>query len=213
MTVDEAPVDGDASVEEADVLAAAEEAFTRVMRGAADPVELMPPDLEPADALRWTGDRVTELLAELAELPLNRILGLTPDATGADGGLRSGPAGQDDPAAGGSPPRGEPVVLRGTPGSVVEARIWVHLIGAPPAGNLRFALGGLVGPDGDPCPVVEVLFAPAELAVPTPVGASTLLRLRIPAGAAPGSHHGLVVGRGVAAAVLPITVEVAWPRR
>ena len=36
----------------------------------------MPPELKPADAVRWIGDRVTELVAGFAELPLDRLVDL-----------------------------------------------------------------------------------------------------------------------------------------
>jgi hypothetical protein len=197
--VDDRPVQPDLAD---DVLRSAEEAFVRVMSGVAEQVETMPPDLEAADALRWAGDRVTELLAGLAELPLDRVLGLAGPSVG----------GSDHDRHRGAPAtpmlRGEPLVLRAARGAVAETRVWVHLIGQPPAATLRFALSDLVGPDGDPWVDGEAVFEPAELVLPTCTAASTLLRLTIPDAASLGEHHGLIIGRGVAGAVVPITVVI-----
>ena len=170
-----------------DVLRAADDAFDRVMAGVPEQLETMPPNLEPADALRWAGDRVTELIAGLAELPLDRLAGPT-----------------EQP-----PPAGEPLTVHARRGSVAEVRIWVHLVGPVPPATMRFALSELMGPSGASLTPERVDFVPAELAVPTPVGTSILLRLVVPERAGVGSHHGLVVGRGVAGAVVPITVVVA----
>lgn len=176
------------------VLRTAEQAFARVMRGVDEQVERMPPDLEPADALRWAGDRMTELLADFAELPLDRMLGLAAPAAAT---------GTDAP-----PPRGEPVVVRAVHGSVAEARVWVHVVGELSATTLRFALSDLVGPDGDPWSSPGAGFTPAEISLPTTVGSATLLSLPIPDDATPGDHHGLVIGRGVTGAVVPVTVVI-----
>lgn len=180
----------DATVAAEAVLRSAEEAFSRVTSGVREQVETMPPDLEPADALRWAGDRVTELLAGLADLPLDRLLG------------------RPEPPATESAPRGDPIVVCGARGSVVEARVWVHPIGRLPATTLRFALSDLVGPDGTAWAAAEAVFAPAELALPGLAAPSTVLRLRLPDLAAPGEHHGLIIGRGAAGAVVPITLVI-----
>lgn len=173
-----------------DVLRSADEAFDRVMTGVDHPLETMPPDLEPADAIRWAGDRVTELLAGVAALPLDRLLG---------------PSGGAEDRS----PVGEPVTAHAARGGVAEVRIWVHQIGPVPAATLRFVLTELVGPSGASLTGTTAEFAPAELLVPAPACASTVLRLPIPEAAEVGSHHGLVVAAGVAGAVVPITVVVA----
>lgn len=173
-----------------DVLRCADEAFDRVMAGVPEQLETMPPELAPADALRWAGDRVTELLAGLAELPLDRWLE-APDSTEQQ------------------PTTGEPVTVRARRGEVAEVRIWVHLVGQVPTATMRFALSQMVGPSGSAPVIEDVEFVPAELLVPAPVGASTVLRLAVPEHAEVGYHHGLVVGRGVPGAVVPITVVVA----
>jgi hypothetical protein len=193
------PADGHLSE---DLLRSAEEAFARVMSGVAEQVETMPPDLEAADALRWAGDRTTEMLAGLAELPLDRLLGLADRSV--DGRDHDNDPGVSDRAA----PRGEPLVVRAARGSVAETRVWVHLIGQPPATTLRFSLSDLVGPEGNAWAGNEVVFTPAAIVLPAPTAASVLLRLTIPDGVPPGEHHGLIIGRGVTGAVVPITVVI-----
>ena len=191
MTDGPAPDASSGALEQA-VLAAAEQAFSRVMTGVPDQVETMPPELETADALRWAGDRVTELLAGFAELPLDRLIGLAAPGTA-------------DPSPG---PVGEPLKVRGIRGSTAQLRVWVHAVGDVAPARVRFELASLVAPDGASWLRPDATFAPAELAVPAPVGASTVLALQIPEDAVPGSHNGLVIGRGVAGAVVPITVVI-----
>ena len=216
------------------VLDAAAEAFDRVMAGMASPPGSVPPDLEPLDALRWAGDRVTELLAGFAELPLDRLFALdgllatdgqaTGDgqaagdgqATGdgraatdgraaGDPGLRDGHRGSGGAEAG---PRGEPVSTSAPAGAEAVARIWVHRVGEVSAATIRFELSDLLPAAGPALPGGSAIFEPAELRLPAPVGASTVVRYRIPPGTATGSYHGLVLGRGVADAVVPITMVV-----
>ncbi|MDN5762281.1 MAG: hypothetical protein L0H41_08200 [Microlunatus sp.] len=173
-------------------VAAAGIAYERVMSGVADELASVPPNLEPADALRWAGDRLTELLAGFAEFPLDRLMGLN-DAR---------------PGTAETVARGEPVQVRATAGSSAETRIWVHVIGPLTQATVRFSLTDLVPAVGDSLPGCAAAFEPTGLSLPAPAGASTVLRYRIPTGTAPGHYHGLVVGRGVADAVVPVTVEV-----
>jgi hypothetical protein len=164
-------------------------------------VESLPPGFEPADAIRWAGDRVTELLAGLAELPLDRLVDVVPPAA------TTGEQAQD-PSSTQSVPTGEPITVRAAPGTQVEVRIWVHPVGRVPVSTMRFVLTDLVGPTGPPLPGDSAEFVPAELTVPSPVGTSVLLRLAIPEQTTRGGHVGLVVGRGVTGATLPLTVLV-----
>lgn len=187
-------------------LAAAEQAFARVMTGVPDQVETMPPELEAADALRWTGDRVTELLAGFAELPLDRLAGLATPGT-ADHSHDHGRATTTADTSGPGPV-GEPLSIRGVPGSTAQLRVWVHSVGDVAPAQVRFELATMVAPDGTPWTGPDATFEPAELAVPAPVGATTLLSLAIPGDAGPGSHHGLVIGCGVVGAVVPISVVI-----
>lgn len=192
------------------VLRSAEEAFARVMNGVPEQVETMPPDLAPADALRWAGDRVTEMLAGLAELPLDRLADLALDRPVGRSNRSDGPDRSElSDRSGAEPvPQGEPIVVRAARGSSVEARIWAHPIGRLTAPTLRFALGDLVGPDGTAWRGGGAVFTPAELVLSGPAAASTVLRLEVPDQAALGEHHGLIIGFGAAGAVLPITVVV-----
>ena len=59
-----------------EALRLAELAYDRVMAGVDPQLDTMPPELKPADAVRWIGDRVTELVAGFAELPLDRLVDL-----------------------------------------------------------------------------------------------------------------------------------------
>lgn len=190
MTADPAPAER--------VLALADIAFARVMAGAAEDVDRLPPDLQPADALRWAGDRVTELLAGFAELPLERLLGLDDDH-----GAAADPTAEPHRA-----PAGEPLVVHASSGSVAEVRIWVHLVGPVGPASLRFVLTDLIPAAGEALAGGLAVFAPATLSLPTGVGPSTLLRLPIPLGTAAGDYHGHVLGRGVTGAVVPLTVVV-----
>ncbi len=208
MTENSAPaLDASAGDLEQSVLAAAEQAFARVMTGVPDQVETMPPELEVADVLRWAGDRLTELLAGFAELPLDRLVGLADrGATESDhdhGHHRARAAAEVIPG-----PVGEPLSVRGVRGSTAQVRVWLHTVGEVAQVRLHIVLASLVAPDGAVWPGPDAIFEPAELTVPAPVGASTLLTLRIPANTLSGSHHGLVIARGVAGAVVPITVVV-----
>ena len=178
---------------EASVLRAAEEAFARVMAGVPEQVETMPPDLDLADAIRWAGDRVTELLASLSELPLEAMLGLEEPA----------PPPTDEPSA-----AGEPIHTQATAGTMAEARVWVHPVGELLPGTLHFLLSDLVTAGGDSIPGSLARFVPEQLSTPVPAGAATLLRLPVPADAAPGQYHGHVFAHGTCGAAVPITVTL-----
>lgn len=199
MSGGEAPAGPEAELAER-VLRSADAAFERVRIGRADQ-QSMPPEPEPADVLRWVGDRVTELVADFAELPLDRLLGMAEPYRTGDDHDQSG-------ASGGSAPAGEPLIATAPPGGVVEVRVWVHLVGQPPPATLRFRLTDLQDGDRTPLPGHEAIFEPAELDLATPVAASTLLRLPIPDDAVDGSYHGLVLGRGVDGAAVPLTVVI-----
>lgn len=193
----------------------AEEAFERVMASVPGQPDTMPADLEPADALRWVGDRVTELLAGFAELPLDRLLGLDDHrATDHDHDHDHGrdrDLGRDrdrDPSPGSGPPIGESVRVCVAPGEVAEVRVWVHLIGEVPVATLRFILTDLLAETGERLRAQAAQFEPSVLTLPVPAGASTVLRLPVPEHQPAGSFQGLVVGQGFAAAVVPITVVV-----
>lgn len=177
-----------------EVIAAADEALSRVMRGVQEQVERMPPDLEPADALRWAGDRVTELLAGFAELPLDSLLGVATPSAAAP--------------AEAATPTGEPLTVRAAAGALIEVRVWVHPVGDELTGLLHFRLGELSGPDGLTWTDDEAGFTPAACVLPVSRPWSTVLRCRVPVEAARGQHHGLVVARGAADAVVPITVVI-----
>lgn len=169
------------------ILQAADEAFARVMTGVPEQVETMPPDLDLADALRWAGDRITELLASLSELPLEALLG-------EPGGAQA--------------PTGEPLHVRASAGMMAETRVWVHPVGELPPGVLQFLLSDLVTADGQSIPGSPAGFTPEQLSTPVPVGAATLLRLPVPADAVPGRYHGHVFAQGVIGAAVPIEVTV-----
>jgi len=179
------------SVLEDRVLQAAEEAFARVMAGVPEQLATMPPDLDLADAIRWAGDRVTELLAGLSELPLESLLGLDHES------------GATTPM-----PDGEPVRVQATAGTVAEARVWVHPVGDLAAGALHFLLSDLVTASGGTIPGSLAGFTPEQIATPVTAGAGTLLRLWVPAGAAAGCYHGHVFAHGVIGAAVPIVVTL-----
>lgn len=185
--------------------AAAEVAFEKVMAGVDTHLAATPAELTTTDALRWAGDRLVEMLAAFAELPVERLLGLDGRArVRGDGGA---------PADGGTPadgprPQGEPISISATAGGLAEARIWVHQRGAPAEGSLRFVLTDLHSATADPLPGAAAAFDPPSLALPALAGASTVIRFRVPADALPGAYHGHVVGRGVAGAAVPVTVVI-----
>jgi hypothetical protein len=156
----------------------------------------MPPELTPADAVRWIGDRVTEMVAGFAELPLDRLVDLVPP-TPLAGDQASDPA-----------PRGEPVAVASPRGGLAEVRIWIHPIGELRGGVLRFRLTDLEPSTGDALPGGTAVFVPAEIDVPVGGASSVLLRYPIPPGAIPGPYNGLVLAGGAADAVVPITVQI-----
>lgn len=170
-------------------------AFEAVMSGVPQQLESMPPELEPADAVRWVGDRITELVAGFAELPLDRLVGVVgaADATPAP------------PRA--AAPRGEPLTLAARPGGVGEVRIWIHPLGDLETGTLRFRLGDLQPSSGDALPGQLAVVTPPEVTVHGAV-TSTLLRYPVPTGTPPGRYDGVVLAYGVADAVLPVTLVV-----
>ena len=144
-------VDDPAFTEEA--LRVAGLAYDRVMSGADPQLDTMPPELKPADAVRWVGDRVTELVAGFAELPLDRLVDLgTPTPVADHGG---------DPA-----PQGEPLTMTSERGGLAEVRIWIHPIGELGDGRLRFRLTDLQSGTGDALPGGTAVFTPAEIDVP-----------------------------------------------
>ena len=182
----------------AEALRVADLAYDRVMAGIDPRLEAMPTALEPADAVRWIGDRVTELVAGFAELPLDRLvdLGATP------------PDADHHASEHGGAPQGEPLTLTSVRGGVGEVRIWLHPVGELQTGTLTLRLGDLQPGAGEGLPGGTAVFVPP--AIPLPFGASTsvLLRYPIPSDAVPGRYHGLVLAGGGVDAVLPITVVV-----
>jgi hypothetical protein len=191
---DRASADDAAFAEEALRLAGL--AYDRVMSGVEPELDTMPPELEPADAVRWIGDRVTELVAGFAELPLDRLVDL------------GAPAPPPDPSASEPEPRGEPLTMTSSRGGLGEVRIWVHPIGELTTGTLRFRLTDLQPSTGEALPGGTAVFAPPEISVPLSAATSVLLRYPIPAGATPGRYHGLVLAGGVTDAVVPVTVVI-----
>jgi hypothetical protein len=174
-------------------------AFDTVMSGVPPQREELPPELEPADAVRWVGDRVTELVAGFAELPLDRLLGLAVPT-----GATPAASATEDPAA---VPRGEPLSVTAPVGGLGEVRIWIHPLGDLATGTLGFRLGDLHPGVGEPLAGGAAVFAPAEVTVSGAV-TSILLRVPIPPGTRRGRYDGLVLAYGVVDAVLPITVVV-----
>ena len=166
------------------------------MSGADPEHDTMPPELKPADAVRWIGDRVTELVAGFAELPLERLVDL---------GQRTPPSGSPASAP---EPLGEPLTMRSPRGGLGEVRIWIHPIGDLAAGTLRLRLTDLHPGSGEALPGGTAVFAPGEIGLPLTAAASVLLRYPIPAGATPGGYHGLVLASGGTDAVVPITVVI-----
>ena len=171
-------------------------AYDRVMSGADPELDTMPADLKPADAVRWIGDRVTELVAGFAELPLDRLVD------------QAAPAPASGGPASAAEPRGEPLTMRSPRGGLGEVRIWIHPVGELATGTLRFRLTDLQPGTGDALPGGTAVFAPAEIGLPLKAAESVLLRYPIPAGATPGGYHGLVLAGGVADAFVPITVVI-----
>ena len=202
MTVREPPGSGDvtASVDDTafadEALRVAGLAYDRVMAGVDPRLDTMPPELKPADAVRWIGDRVTELVAGFAELPLDRLVDL--------GAPTPPPAG----VVGTPEPRGEPLTMNTARGRLGEVRIWIHPVGEPLTGTLRFRLTDLQPGTGGALPGGTAVFAPAEIGLPLAAAASVLLRYPVPVGAVPGRYHGLVLAGGATDAVVPITAVI-----
>lgn len=195
MSPDDAPQPDAAFAAEARRIA--DLAFDTVMSGVPQQLESMPPELEPADAVRWVGDRITELVAGFAELPLDRLVGVAgPADADADAGRGAAPA-----------PRGEPLTLAARPGGLGEVRIWIHPLGDLETGTLRFRLGDLQASSGDALPGDLAVVSPPEITVRGAV-TSALLRYPVPAGTGPGRYDGVVLAYGVADAALPVTLVV-----
>lgn len=201
MSLEDIVTPEDAASLEERVLQAAEDAFTTVMAGVPEQLETMPPDLDLADAIRWFGDRATELVASLSELPLEAVLGLDNSAKSTD--TRTARRPDDD-----HHPAGDPVLVQGRPGRVAEARVWVHSVGDLAPGTLHFLLGDLVAASGESLPGSLASFAPEQIATPVAVGAATLLRLSVPADATPGQYHGHLFAHGVTGAAVPVMVTL-----
>jgi len=189
-----ASVDDTAFAEEALRLAGL--AFDRVMSGVDPRLDTMPPELTPADAVRWIGDRVTELVAGFAELPLDRLVDLVP------------PLPPSGPPVSEPEPRGEPLTMTASRGGLGEVRIWIHPIGELTTGTLRFRVTDLLPATGEALPGDAAVFAPAEVSLPLGAAASVLLRYPIPAAAPAGRYHGMVLAGGATDAVVPITAVI-----
>ncbi|HEY5784722.1 MAG TPA: hypothetical protein VIT65_08090 [Microlunatus sp.] len=171
-------------------------AYDQVVSGVDPQREAVPTQLKPADAVRWIGDRVTELVAGFAELPLDQLVDLGgPNAAGHDH--------ESEPT-----PRGEPLTMIAPRGGLAEVRIWIHPIGDLTAGTLRFRLSDLQPGTGTTLPGGSAVFVPAEIDVPLGAAASVLLRYPVPAGSTPDRYHGLVLAGGGTDAVVPITLAV-----
>ncbi|MFT4167257.1 MAG: hypothetical protein QM650_18635 [Microlunatus sp.] len=189
------------------MLHAAEDAFMKVMAGVPEQLETMPPALDPADAIRWFGDRVSELVASLSEFPLEAMLGLddpvkpanSPEAGDANSACRPS---EDQRLA------GEPLRVQAGAGTVAEVRVWVHPMGDLAPGTLRFSLSDLVAASGASIPGSLGTFAPAQLGTPITVGAGTLLQLPVPPDASPGDYHGHVFALGATTAAVPVVVTL-----
>ncbi|HEU4548019.1 MAG TPA: hypothetical protein VFR88_17180 [Microlunatus sp.] len=191
---DHTPADDPVFAEE--TLRLAELAFDRVMSGVDPRLDTVPPELKPADAVRWIGDRVTELVAGFAELPLDRLV---------DSGCPSFPS---EPPVSEPEPRGEPLTMTASRGGLAEVRIWIHPIGELTTGTLRFRVTDLLPATGEALPGGAAVFAPAGVDLPLGTAASVLLRYPVPAGVAPGRYHGMVLAGGATDAVLPITAVI-----
>ncbi len=191
---DSASVDDTAFAEEALHLAGL--AFDRVMSGVDPPLDTMPPELKPVDAVRWIGDRVTELVAGFAELPLERLVDLGPGSP------------PSEPPVSEPGPRGQPLTMTASRGGLGEVRIWLHPIGELTTGTLRFRVTDLLPATGEALPGGAAVFAPPEVSLPLGAAASVLLRYPIPVGAAPGRYHGMVLAGGATDAVVPVTVVI-----
>jgi len=194
------PADGPSAVDDTafadEALRLAGVAYDRVMSGADPELDTMPADLKPADAVRWIGDRVTELVAGFAELPLDRLVD------------QAAPAPASGGPASAAEPRGEPLTMRSPRGGLGEVRIWIHPIGELGDGMLRFRLTDLQPGTGEALPGGTAAFLPAEMAVPAAGPSSVLLRYPISTGTLPGRYHGLVLAGGATDAVVPITVQI-----
>ena len=186
------------------VMQAAEDAFTKVMAGVPEQLETMPPDLDLADAIRWFGDRVTELVASLSELPLETVLGID----GSFDRAREAPAATATAQSSEEQPAGEPVRVQARAGLVAETRVWVHPGGDLTPGVLQFLLSDLVSGSGESIPGSVGSFAPEQIATPVAAGTATLLRLTMPADAVPGCYHGHVFAHGTTGAAVPIMVNL-----
>ena len=191
---DRGPVDDPAFTDEALRLAGL--AFDRVMAGVDLQLDTMPPELTPADAVRWIGDRVTELVAGFAELPLDRLVDLGPPLPAA------GPP-VSEPG-----PRGEPLTMTAPRGGLGEVRIWLHPIGELTTGTLRFRVTDLLPATGEALSGGAAVFAPAEVGLPLGAASSVVLRYPIPVETAPGRYHGMVLAGGGTDAVVPITAVI-----
>ena len=152
----------------------------------------MPPELKPADAVRWIGDRVTELVAGFAELPLDRLVDLGhrllhPWARGQTGA--TGRTADDDV-------RARSVSARSGSGSTRSATSYRDPAVPPhrPATRHRRAAAGR-----------PAVFAPGrDRASPSRPPRPSCCAIR-PGGVPAGRYHGLVLASGVADAVVPIT--------
>ena len=196
MTVREPPISVDDTAFAEEALRLAGLAYDRVMSGVDPQLDSMPPELKPADAVRWIGDRVTELIAGFAELPLNRLVDL---------GVAAPPSAG---VVGTSQPRGEPLTMTSARGGFGVVRIWIHPVGELTSGTLRFRLTDLQPGTGEALPGGTAVFAPAEIGLPRAAATSVLLRYPVPVGAVPGRYHGLVLAGGATDAAVAITAVI-----
>ena len=169
---------------------AAARVFDALMSSVPRPARNTAEDRLGVEAASWAADRLTEVLTLLADAPAD-LLGH---------GRKDMERSSGHHPVGTLTARGEPVRLSGPPGGEARTLVWVHSLGAVEPDSLILSVTALVpavGEPGSPVPGSSARFEPAEVQVGDGwPRSSSLLRLPIPADAAPGAYQGLVVGRG-----------------
>jgi hypothetical protein len=118
--------------------------------------------------------------------------------------LRPGNGSRPGRSSGG----GAPVVLTGTPGQEATATVWLHNAASSPLVAAELRMTSLTAHDGGTLGELGCVFSPQALDVAAGSSAAAVVSVRVPADAAPGAYHGLVLASGAPAASVPVLLTV-----
>jgi hypothetical protein len=94
------------------------------------------------------------------------------------------------------------------PGAVGTAEVWLHNRGGTELGRVRLRCSDLLAHDGALLPASAVSFEPESLLLEQRSSRGVVVRIEVPADAAPGAYRGTLLADGHADVWLPVTVVV-----